>query len=82
MNSLIYQCDNIDIEFSYGTNQTNLTDLVDMFNSTPPVGANATFLDYGICYDNGDGRVRMEMYREVYDSFNCNGELGLKVIYD
>jgi hypothetical protein len=82
MNSLIYQCNNIDIEFSYGTNQTNLTDLVAMFNSNPPAGENATFLDYGICYDNGDGRVRMEMYKEVYDSFNCNGELGLKVIYD
>lgn len=82
MNSLIYQCNNIDLEFSYGTNQSNLTDLVAMFNADPPVQAQATFLDYGICYDNGDGRVRMEIYREVYDAFSCNGTMSLKVIYD
>jgi hypothetical protein len=53
-----------------------------MFNSNPPVSVNATFLEYGISYDNGDGRVRMEMPREVYDSLSCDGTLTLNVIFD
>lgn len=81
-NSIEYLCDGNFIAGSYGTNQTNLTSLIAMFNSNPPVSVNATFLEYGISYDNGDGRVRMEMPREVYDSLSCDGTLTLNVIFD
>jgi hypothetical protein len=53
-----------------------------MFNSVPPVQSQATFLDYGISYDNGDGRVRMEMDVSVYNSLCSGGTLTLDVIYD
>jgi hypothetical protein len=82
MNSIVYRCDGNFLAASYGNNENNLTDLITMFNQEPPVANNATFLEYGICYDNGDGRVRMEMKKEVYDLFACNGSLTLDVIYD
>jgi hypothetical protein len=82
MNSILYRCNGDIIAWSYGTNQNNLTDLIDMFNANPPVQEQASFLQFGICYDNGDGRVRMEMTREVYDSLSCDGTLTLNVIYD
>jgi hypothetical protein len=82
MNSIIYRCDGNFLAASYGNNENNLTDLIAMFNQVPPVANNATFLEYGICYDNGDGRVRMEMNKQAYDSLACNGSLTLEVIYD
>jgi hypothetical protein len=82
MNSIVYRCDGNFAAASYGTNQTNLTDLISMFNSVPPVQSQATFLDYGISYDNGDGRVRMEMDVSVYNSLCSGGTLTLDVIYD
>jgi hypothetical protein len=82
MNSIVYRCDGDFLAASYGNNENNLTDLIAMFNQVPPVNNNATFLEYGICYDNGDGRVRMEMNKEAYDLFACSGSLTLDVIYD
>ena len=83
MNSVQYLCDGNFVTASYGTNQTNLADLVNMFNEVPSVNPPySTFLDYGISYDNGDGRVRMEMYTSVYDSLCSGGTVTLNVIYD
>ena len=82
MNSIVYRCDGTFLAASYGQNETNLTDLIAMFNADPPVQIQATFLDYGICYDNGDGRVRMEMTQAAYDGLACSGTLTLDVIYD
>ena len=82
MNSIIYKCNGNPVAYSYGTNQTNLTNLVNMFNAVPKVQPNATFLEYGVSYDNGDGRVRMEMTREVYETLCPSGTLTLEVIYD
>jgi hypothetical protein len=81
-NSIQYLCDGDFLAASYGTNEENLTDLIAMFNSVPPVQEQATFLDYGICYDNGDGRVRMEMTQAAYNALGCDGTLTLNVIYD
>ena len=81
-NSIQYLCDGELLDASYGTDEQNLTDLIAMFNQVPPVQEQATFLDYGICYDNGDGRVRMEMTLEAYNAFACDGTLTLNVIRD
>lgn len=81
MNSIVYLSDGNYVDASYGYNETNLTDLIAMFNSVPPVQAQATFLEFGVCYDNGDGRVRMEMPLSVYNTFPA-GEITLNVIYD
>ena len=53
-----------------------------MFNSNPPVQNNACFLDYGTYYDNGDGRVRLEIPRTLLNTLCPNGGLTLEVIYD
>jgi hypothetical protein len=82
MNSIVYRCDGDAVAYSYGQNQPNLIDLIAMFNQDPPVQESATFLEYGICYDNGDGRVRMEMTQEAYNALSCGGTLTLDVIYD
>jgi hypothetical protein len=82
MNSIVYRCNNDFLNASYGNNENNLTDLIAMFNQDPPVANNATFLQYGVCYDNGDGRVRMEMTQEAYNNLACSGSLTLDVIYD
>lgn len=82
MNSIIYRCDGSYSNACYGINETNLTDLVDMFNADPPVQINACFLDYGTYYDNGDGRVRCEMTPAQYNSLCSGGTLTLDVIYD
>ena len=83
MNSVQYLCDGNFVNASYGTNQTNLTDLIDMFNSVPSVNPPySTFLDYGISYDNGDGRVRMEIPASIYTNLCSGGTITLNVIYD
>lgn len=81
MNSIVYLCDGSFVDASYGFNETNLTDLIAMFNAVPPVQSAASFLEFGICYDNGDGRVRMDMPLSVYNNFPA-GEITLNVIYD
>lgn len=75
MNSILYLCDGNYVNASWGANATNLTELIEIFNSM-----NA-FTVYGLCYDNGDGRIRMEMWEEVYLAFECSN-LTLEVIYD
>jgi len=82
MNSINYLCNGTIVSSCYGTNQDNLTDLVAMFNSNPPVQNNACFLNYGTYFDNGDGRVRLEMPSSVYQSFCNNGVVSIEVIYD
>ena len=83
MNSIQYRCDGEFLAGSYGLNRTDLDSLVAMFNQLPPVSLPySNFLDYGVCYNNGDGRVRMDMYQSAYDALGCTGSLTLDVIYD
>lgn len=81
MNSIRYLCDGNQVAVCYGINETNITDLVAMFNSNPPIQDNACFLNYGTYSDNGDGRVRLDIPTNTYNSI-CNGSLTLDVIYD
>jgi hypothetical protein len=81
-NSINYKCDGNFVTACYGINETNLTDLVAMFNSNPPVQNNACFLNYGTYYDNGDGRVRLEITPTAYNELCPSGSLTLEVIYD
>lgn len=81
-NSLIYRCDGEFIHACFGTNQTNMTDFVEMLNANPPVQVNACFLEYGNYFDNGDGRVRCEMPIAVAESMCAPSFLTLEAIYD
>ena len=89
-NSIIYECDGSQVQACYSpTNCTNITDLVNLFNSSPtptPSCPNPLvcycWSNYGTYYDNGDGRIRCEMTQAQFDSLNCGGELTLNVIYD
>jgi hypothetical protein len=81
-NSIIYYCDGVQTDACYGTNQSTIADLVTMFNANPPVQGNACFLDFGTYYDNGDGRIRLEVPIDIYNSYCDGGELTIEVIYD
>jgi len=84
MNSIVYKSNDAFIGACYGFNETNLADLISMFNSNPPVQSNSCFLAYGTYFDNGDGKVRLQMPLSVYNSLSSNGAnvLTLEVIYD
>lgn len=82
LNSINYYCNEERVHSCYGTNQENITDFVTMLNSNPPVQSQACFLDFGVYYDNGDGRVRLEMPLEVYNNFCPDGQVDLIAIYD
>jgi hypothetical protein len=81
MNSIVYNCNGEFVHACYGTNQTTMSEFVEMLNSNPPVQNNACFLQYGEYFDNGDGRVRCEMPIAIANQL-CNGELTLEAIYD
>ena len=81
-NSINYNCNGTTVHSCYGTNQTNMTDLVAMFNAITPVQNNACFLDYGTYVDNGDGRVKCIMPNSTYKALCPTGTLTLDVIYD
>jgi len=81
LNSIDYYCDETRVHSCYGTNQDNITDFVTMLNSNPPVQSNACFLEFGNYFDNGDGRVRLEMPLEFYNHF-CESQIDLIAIYD
>jgi hypothetical protein len=68
-----------------------MADLVNLFNTPPPSPLppncdNPTFCycwtDYGIYYDNGDGRIRLEMPVSLYNTLCPNGTLTLNVLND
>jgi hypothetical protein len=84
MNSIIYNSNGTFVGACYGSNQTNLNSLVSMFNSNPPVASNSCFLAYGTYFNNGDGRVKVQMPLSVYNTLSSNGTttLTLNVIYD
>ena len=82
INSIQYLCDGNFVTACYGINQNNISDFVAMLNSNPPVQNQACFLNYGTYYDNGDGRVRLEMNSVQYASLCPNGVITLNAIYD
>ena len=91
-NSIIYKCDGTTIQSCYSPdNQTNMTDLVELFNSNYPDPPNPScpdptycycWTDYGTYYDNGDGRIRCEIPLSIYNSLCNGGTITLDVIYD
>jgi hypothetical protein len=91
-NSIKYRCDGTQVQacFSPG-GYNNITDVVALFNSPPPIplpgGCNDPsfcycWTDYGTYYDNGDGRIRCEMLISVYNTLCSGGILTLDVIND
>ena len=91
-NSISYRCNGTQIKACYSSdNQYNITDLVALFNTPPPNPlpgscTNPSFCycwtDYGTYYDNGDGKIRLEMPVSLYNTLCPNGTITLDVIYD
>lgn len=80
LNSLDFLCDGVRTVMEYGTNQTNITDFVGMLNSDPQ--PNGQFTSYGNYFDNGDGRVRLEAFPEVFAKYCTNGKMSLEAFWD
>ena len=89
-NSIRYMCDGTQVEVCYSPGgYDNIPDLVDLFNSNPgtdPSCPDPTYCycwtNYGIYYDNGDGRIRLEMPPSTYNTLCSGGTLTLDVIRD
>ena len=80
LNSLDFLCDGVKTVTEYGTNQTNITDFVGMLNSDPK--SNGQFTAYGNYFDNGDGRVRLEAFPEVFAKYCSTGKMSLEAFWD
>jgi thiol-disulfide isomerase/thioredoxin len=80
LNSLDFLCDGVKTVTEYGTNQTNITDFVGMLNSDPQ--PNGQFTAYGNYFDNGDGRVRLEAFPEVFAKYCSTGKMSLEAFWD
>jgi hypothetical protein len=81
-NSCRYKCNGITVDTKYGVICDSIGEFVDMLNSNPPVQPNGDFYVYGTYYDNGDGRVRLQMPLSVYDEFCPDGIVTIEVFND
>ena len=89
-NSINYKCNGTTVQSCYSPGgETNIPDLVTLFNSAPtttPACPNPAFCycwsNYGVYFDNGDGRIRCEMPVAIYNSLCPTGTLTLEVILD
>jgi hypothetical protein len=90
MNSIIYRCNGTQVAACYSPGGVNnITDLVALFNSNPgtsPGCPDPTYCycwtNYGTYFDNGDGRIRLQMPVNIYNSLCSGGTLTMEVIYD
>lgn len=92
-NSILYQCNGVTIAACYDIGgYDTITDLVNAFNTPPPIPlpdycSDPTFClcwtKYGTYYDNGDGRIRLELNPEAFAEFGCTCErLWMNIIRD
>ena len=79
-NSVDYVCRGILADNKYGYNVINMADLITMLNDAlaPPP---SDFAVYGTYYDNGDGRVRLELTPAGLSILECNCENIRLLIY-
>ena len=75
-NSVRYKCDATIVEVEYGNDCADITELVELFN------LNNQFSQYGTYYDNGDGRVRLEMPQNIADTLCPSGALTMQIFRD
>ena len=76
LDSMRYYCNGVQLDVNYGTTQSNITDYVAMLNS------NINFNTYGEYFDNGDGRVRLEVPYSVAKTFCPGGVISMVAFYD
>jgi len=76
LDSMSYYCNGIELDTVYGTSQSNITDYVTMLNT------NLNFNIYGEYFDNGDGRVRLEIPCSKAKSFCPGGTISIVGFYD
>lgn len=76
LDSMRYKCNGVQLDVVYGTTQSNITDYVTMLNT------NVNFNEYGEYFDNGDGRVRLEVPCSKAKSFCPGGSISIDAFYD
>ena len=92
-NSIQYMCSGRQIAACYDTGSfNNITDLVNLFNTPQPSSlpvycGDPTFClcwaNYGTYYDNGDGRIRLELTPAALIELGCSCEdLSMQIIRD
>jgi len=92
-NSIQYMCSGRQVAACYDTGgYTNMTDLVNLFNTPQPSPLPwycndpsfcLCWANYGTYYDNGDGRIRLELTSEGLIELGCPCEnLSMQIIRD
>jgi hypothetical protein len=76
LDSIGFYCNGVLIDNVYGTTMSNITDFVAMLN------ANANFNIYGEYFDNGDGRVKLELPYSVAKTLCPGGVISMVAFYD
>jgi hypothetical protein len=76
LDSMRYSCNGVTFDNVYGTTTSNITDFVAMLN------ADTEFTSFGQYYDNGDGRVRLEIPYSVIRNLCPGGVISIEAFYD
>lgn len=80
VDSLHYKCDGTTVFTEYGVRSSNIQDFVKMLNESPQ--ENGQFNAYGKYFDNGDGRVRLEIFPGAFLKACPNGKVSLEAFWD
>ena len=75
--SIAFFCNGVQWDVQTGSLVEDITDFVAMCNAN---AGGSDFTQYGIYFDNGDNRVRLEMPYHVYNTFCPNGEVTLEIL--
>lgn len=74
VDSLVFMCDQVKMNSIYGKLSNNIEDFVDMLNNV------GKFTEWGSYYNNGDGRVRLDIIPEQMENLKAkcpDGEITL-----
>lgn len=80
VDSLHYKCDGKKLFTEYGITSSDIQGFVKMLNESPQ--KTGQFNAYGKYFDNGDGRVRLEAFPEVFAKYCTNGKMSLEAFWD
>jgi hypothetical protein len=75
-NTITFFCNGVQWDVQTGLLSGDITNFVNSCNTN---AQGSDFTQYGTYFDNGDGRVRLEMPYNVYNTFCPNGEVTLEI---
>jgi hypothetical protein len=75
-NSVRYLCDDSIFDVQYGNDCSGFQLLIQMLNNE------SQFNQYGTYYNNGDGRIKLEMSTDIANNLCPNGNISIDIFHD